>query len=214
MSNNVKTPVEKQNTFWVVLMIVTCLFPVTVPFVLLASAFEARIYRTDNKRLLYSGLGALTFALFMILSTALTTFLGETQDAMKIMAVIYGIDLALGIYLLALHCILMKRNARVQKCLKLIRLEHITSVKSLGEIMGADERQTRSLLKKIFRVKLIADASLSPDKDEIEFKKSIWAKQLVVCENCGARMTVNLGQALTCEYCDSPLKVKRIRETH
>ena len=32
------------------------------------------------------------------------------------------------------------------------------------------------------------------DEDEIDFQKSIWAKQRVVCENCGASLVANLGQ--------------------
>ena len=69
--------------------------------------------------------------------------------------------------------------------------------------------QAAALLRKMLRMGVLDGAYLEEDDGELQFTKSVWAKQLVECVHCGAKQTVNLGQTLVCAYCGSALQVKR-----
>lgn len=206
-----KTGKNTDNTHTVlrtILLLAACVYP--IPFAFAATWFEVKDFSTSNRRLLYFGLGACTISFWMLGGTLISAFFSETGKASSALLVLDAMYLPGGIYFLVLYGILMRRNRKIQKCLMLIRKEHITSVSRIGEIVGLSITETRALLTRAIRENLLEGASLQENDDDILFARSVWARQHVVCNNCGAELTVNLGESLICEYCGSLLRARRI----
>ena len=94
----------------------------------------------------------------------------------------------------------------------LINKEHIVSLKKISDILDIKYSKIEKTVNSLIKSKKINNAKIDKAKGEIIFGKSIWYKQHVVCENCGAELVVDFGQTLICEYCSSALRVRRIDE--
>lgn len=202
---------KQKNDLWTIMMVLSCLMLFTYPIMFVLVYFEMKDYRSESRRLLYSGLGAITLALFMMLAGLFGALLGGMTDVMKIFAVYYGIDLVIGAFMIGLYLIRTNRRRRITKCIRLVEREHFTEIPQISEILGIPEEKTRKALQQGIRQGLLEGADVPENGKEIVFQKSVWAKQHVVCENCGAEDVVNLGQTLTCSFCGGALKARRIR---
>lgn len=203
-----KKTIEERDALRTILLLAACFYP--IPFAFAVTWLEMKDYSIRNRRLIYFGLGACTVSVWMLIDTLVSSFLSETGKVSSILFMLDVLILPGGIYLLVLYGILMRRNRRIQKCLMLIQKEHITLISRIGEILGLSDTEIRTLLNFMIQKNLLEGASLSENDDEIAFSRSVWAKQHVVCDSCGAELVVNLGEALICEYCGSVLKARRI----
>lgn len=200
---------RNRSTLRTLLLLASCVY--MIPFAFVSTWLESKDYSTQNRRLLYFGLGACTVSIWMLTVHLVSTYIAPSSGNSLILFLLDLLFLPGGIYLLILYSILMRRNRQIQYCLNLICREHITSVKRLSEIMGLSEVAMRMLLQRILRAELLQDALLPESSDEVLFTRGVWARQHVVCESCGAELIVNFGETLTCDYCGSMLKARRIR---
>lgn len=116
----------------------------------------------------------------------------------------------LGIYMLIVYFVFAKRANQYKAVLTLIKESHITSVLSISEITGLDKNKVITRINKLIDTGELEGAFVNTITYEIEFKKSIWAHQLCICNTCGASIYVNFGQTLICEYCCGALDAKRV----
>ena len=191
---------------WIIATVIGCfLFPVGFLWLLVLTVLEAKRSIQPNRTILHCGIGAIIWALFM--SIPMLTF-GQTDGSpMPLGAYIVYIGAALlGVYLLCVYGILSARDRKFRRCLLLVQQEHITSRALIGEIMGLSRRRTDGLLQRLIRRKLLDGASLRDGEDAIQFTKSVWAKQRVICRSCGADLVVDLGRTLICDYCGGALQ--------
>ena len=190
---------------WIIATAVGCFL--LVPgfiWLLVLTCKEANQSIEQNRTILHCGIGAATFALFMSVPMLLFS-LGESSPMPFTVYVSYTGAALLSVYLLCVYGVLTARNRKIRRCLLLVQQEHITSRALIGEIMGLNEEKTDALLKKIIARGLLDGAWLCDGEDEIQFNKSVWAKQRVICRSCGAELVVDMGRTLTCEYCGGAL---------
>lgn len=207
---NMKKPREGSSVVRTLLLLAACIYP--IPFLFLAAWREAKDTSPRNPRLLYCGLGACTVSVVSLLSLSLSSLLRPEAGMPLPLMMLWIPCLLAGICLLALYTVLTRRNRRFHKCRMLICSEHITAVARLSEILGLPADKTRALLRRMIEAGLLEGASLPEPGDELVFARSVWARQYVVCCGCGADQVVNFGQTLTCAYCGSALKARRISD--
>ena len=201
---------DKSSVGRILLLVAACIYP--IPFLFLAAWREAKDVSPRNQPLLTCGLGSCTVGFFMLLSMLCGFMLDTTDRGPLFLALLWIPYLISGGCLLALYAALMRRNRRFHRCRTLICSEHITSVAKLSEILGLSREKTQALLRQMIEKGLLEGASLPEPGDELVFARSVWARQYVVCCGCGADQVVNFGETLTCAYCGSALKARRISD--
>ena len=187
---------------WILATFAGCfLFPVGAIWLLVLTPKVTRSIQ-DKRTVLHAGLGAVTFALvFLFFIWSLT------RGAFPHMILITYIGaLILGVYELILYGVLALRNRKLRRCLMLVQQEHITSLPLMAEILGLRREKVAALFTKLFSLGFLEGAFLSDDGQELQFKKSVWAKQRVICRSCGAELVVDMGRTLTCAYCGGALQ--------
>ena len=102
----------------------------------LAAARLARENGDNNIYIFYSGLGALTFGFFMLCTTLFISVLDANITYVYVIGSLYAAAVAGGFCLLGIYRHAARKNRLFQRCLWLIRSEHITDVPRLGEIFG------------------------------------------------------------------------------
>ncbi len=191
---------------WIIATVIGCfIFPVGFVWLLALTVWEARRSIEQNRTILHCGIGAIIWGLFMSIPFLL---FGQTSGSPMPFAAYtaYIGAFLLGVYLLILYGVLALRNRKLRRCLLLVQQEHITSLPMIAEIMGLSREKTVKLFMKLFSLGFLDGAYISDDGQELQFKKSVWAKQRVICRSCGAELVVNMGHTLTCEYCGGALQ--------
>ena len=194
---------------WYLLTILGCLIPGAVLCSVYYTFYEMRYRMKSNRAILYCAIGAIVFSVSMTVYEIETFLVGSKVSETIVVALIFSWIQT--IYLFCAYLILLKRAKRLQKCLFLVQIEHITSVAWISEILGISVKRTVSMLKWLIRTEKLDGAEVGIDQDEIWFSKSVWAKQKVICKSCGANLVVNLGQTLVCEYCGGALEVSSVK---
>ncbi len=206
-----KKYLKNWNTYLLVISaVLTCFgFPPAVILVLYAGWRLGRKEVEKLNSLLYGGLAMIVMALFMMIPMGTYMITEGHYSTFGVLLAIYGVAFLGGIGLIAMYLRFSQEDRLMRRCFWLVRTEHITSLERLGEILGLSKEKMKALLNRMFTNGRLQGASLSEDEKEIRFERSIWARQLVVCENCGAEFTVDLGHTLVCDYCGRALKVRR-----
>lgn len=190
---------------WIIATVIGCfIFPVGFVWLLALTVWEARRSIEQNRTILHCGIGAIIWGLFMSIPFLL---FGQTSGSPMPFAAYTAYVGAgvLGVFLACVYGVLSARNRKFRRCLMLVQQEHITSRALIGEVMGLSPKKTDALLNRLIRRGLLDGAWLCEGEDDIRFKKSVWAKQRVVCQSCGAELVVDLGRTLVCEYCGGAL---------
>lgn len=112
-----------------------------------------------------------------------------------------------GIIVVILHFSMEKGTKFNDKIYSLIYVDHILNVKRISEILGVNKNTVVKSINKMISDNVIR-GTVNHAQTELILFNSIWAHQLCVCNNCGAEISVNLGDTLTCPYCSSALSVK------
>ena len=185
------------------------LFPAFI-LAFLAAARLARENGDNNIYIFYSGLGALTFGFFMLCTTLFISVLDANITYVYVIGSLYAAAVAGGFCLLGIYRHAARKNRLFQRCLWLIRSEHITDVPRLGEIFGLHHQKMAARIQEMLDQGLLEGAALSQDQTEVLLGRSIWAQQRVECVKCGAVQTVNFGDTLVCDACGGALKAKRV----
>ena len=191
---------------WYIITAISCFIPLGLIVAVIYTIFEVKYNPYQNKKILHSATASLIFSLFMsgyILFVSFTGNLGTYT-----LALMYIPALVISIYLFCVYIVLSRRAKIFRQCILLIQQEHITDVSHISEIIGISDTKAVSALKKLIKMGELDGAELDSSNKEIIFKKSIWAKQKVLCRSCGANLIVNLGQTLTCEYCNGALEIQ------
>lgn len=193
---------SKTTQSWILATFFGCfLFPVGAIWLLILTPKVTKSIE-DKRTVLHCGIAAITFAL--VFTYFILTF--SNGDFPFIILSTYIGAFLLGVYLLILYGVLALRNRKLRRCLLLVQQEHITSLPMIAEIMGLSREKTVKLFMKLFSLGFLDGAYISDDGQELQFKKSVWAKQRVICRSCGAELVVNMGHTLTCEYCGGALQ--------
>lgn len=159
-----------------------------------------------NDAILFSGLGALIFALTYSVMVVTSGDVREFAPILFFMAVPQSIC---AVYLFTVYAVHARLARRLSKCLSLIKNDHITSLVELGMILGLREKKIKKSVLRLIRAGRLPGASVDEANGEILFTESIWAKQRFICRNCGAELTVDFGHTLVCEYCGQALPISR-----
>lgn len=97
----------------------------------------------------------------------------------------------------------------INKIYSLISVDHITDINRIGEVLGINKSKTTNYINQ-----MISDGKfngkINENGNELILFNSVWASQVCICNNCGASITVNFGDTLTCPYCSSALSIKNI----
>lgn len=194
---------------WYIATAVSCfVFPIGYIWLIVNTVIEFRKNISRNRAILYSGVGAAVFSLlyflvFIILSDEDNSFLFDLWLMWLPQAIA-------AIYLFAVYAIHWNRSKNLSQCLMLVKDEHITSIDELAMITGATAKSVVRRVSRLIKKKYLDGADIDETHREILFRKSIWARQRVACDYCGAELTVNFGHTLICEYCGQALSVKRL----
>lgn len=192
---------------WSITTVLGCfLFVPGFIWILVLTVREAKTSIEQNRTILHCGLGALTFAVAESVYMLVFSLPGELGRIPFELLFPFAFSGLLGIYLLCVYSALSARNRRIRRCLLLVQQKHITSRALIGEILGLSERRTTRLLQRIIRMGRLDGAWLQEGADDIRFKKSVWARQRVICQSCGAELVVDLGRTLICDYCGGALQ--------
>ena len=191
-------------------------FPVGV--VLLLILF-IRIYHVPEKLeqyVLNYGIVAVVLSSSMLLFAGLAFQIiglsGEKENSFSIASVllILAPGVLFGILMIIAFFILKKRKYLYDSCYMLVQKEHIVSLQTISSILGTNDKKTRKLMQSLIKNGKFGQATIDEQTQELLLEKSIWAKQHVVCDNCGAELVVDFGHTLTCAYCGSALKARII----
>ena len=175
--------------------------------------YQSRNPEKVGKHILIYGLAELIFPIFIIAwFTVFTGFDDSLPDSWIIFFVLLssGWGLISGILNISMYAFLSRKKYLLAACENLINGEHITSLRTISDILGVEYLKVKKAVALQIKNGHFKWASIDDKKEEIIFERSIWAKQPVVCERCGAELVVDFGATLICEYCSSALKVKRI----
>ena len=191
---------------WYISTVIACFVPIGFILTVICNILEAKYVTKRNKSILYSGIGAIMFSLFMSSCVIWTTFVGDLDKNTYMLALMYIPAFLVSVYLFIIYGVLSKRAKRFAQCILLIQNEHITSIPEIAEITGMTKKETVSVLRKFIKMGGLDGADMDSAENEVVFTKSIWAKQKVSCKNCGASLVVNLGHNLVCSFCNHPLE--------
>ena len=194
---------------WYIAVAIGAFFPPGLILPVICTFYEYKHNIHVSKSILYSAIASLIFSLFMSGYILMVSFTGNLGT--YALASMYIPAFVLSIYLFSVYTIFARRSKYFEQILLLITIEHITSIPQISEITGLDQKKTILYLKKIIKMGELAGAEVYDNSEEIIFKKSVWARQRVICRNCAASLVVNFGHTLTCEYCKSALEIERTR---
>ncbi|MBR6922857.1 MAG: hypothetical protein IKH51_11740 [Clostridia bacterium] len=186
-------------------------FPVGFIWNVINTVIDYKRNIKKNNAVLYSAIGATIFGLFMsgyVLFVSLG--MNDTEGTAMFLMYMYAPTIVLAVYLYAVYFISAHRCKYLSRIYSLIELDHITSVPLMSEILGINRARTRRYIKKLGKMRYLKDVKIDEKTGDIILKECIWAKQRVICQNCGAEITVTFGQTLVCEYCGGALMVKRV----
>lgn len=197
---------------WYIATVIGCfLVPVGLVWNIFNTVDDFRHRRDRNPAILYSAFGAMLFSMFMGGYVAFFAWMDDDGiQGIAPLIIYYLLALVLAAYLFIVYGFHTRRSRYLTGIYSLIRSDHITSVPMIAEIMGIDRAKTIHHLQTLIRMGYLKNAHLDEKQEEILLHESLWARQLVVCQSCGAGITVNFGQTLVCEYCGGALKVKRV----
>lgn len=200
---------NSMTNLWYASTALSCfLFPLGLIGIIICTVIECTKNIGHNKAVLYSGIASAIFSTFMILTVTYISYTGSLGT--YFLAIIYAPGVVVSVYLLLFYAIIFRRSRIFRKCIILVREEHITSINTISEIVGKDEKRITSVLQRIIKMGELSGAEVDVKKSEVIFFKSIWAKQIVECYDCGAELTVDCGHTLVCEYCGSALHTKAL----
>lgn len=195
---------------WYVASAIGCfIFPVGIIWNIINTMIDYKKCKDKNNAVLYSALGSTIYTVFMagyVLFASLSMNKGGEFDIIMLMYIPPAVQAA---YLYIVYFIQMHRCRYLSRIYSLVELDHITSVPLVSEIIGINRATTRKYIKKLAKMGFLKGANVDEKTGEINLKECIWAKQRVICQNCGAEITVTFGQTLVCEYCGGALKVKK-----
>ena len=205
-SKNAKSYGERRAAIWYAAAFLCTLFwPVGLVLLIINANSEEKHQAGPVPAVLYSALAVLAFSLFTLtMGVRLLTDSAEGNEPLAFCLVMLP-PLLLALTLFFLHHRFAGRARSMERCRKLVLQEHITGLDSLSEILGLSSEKTTKLLEHMIRTGILEDAWIDADSRELRFRSCLWAHQKMICDNCGAELTVNYGQTLVCEYCGSAL---------
>ena len=214
---NKRRPLKKKDAFttlWAVAAVVSFfLLPLGLPLLIVCAARELTTMRRKNEVPLRFGLLSIAISLWMILFIGMASADadGIGKEGFMMLAPVYLQGIGFGLIASVLAGALNARDRRIDRCLYLIKTEHITALSLLADGSGLTEKQVVRALRTAIRLDELRDAQVDERLDEVIFEKSCWARQRAVCSSCGAELVVNFGQTLVCEYCGSALRPENRR---
>lgn len=204
---------DMERSKWYIATAIGCLlFPVGYVWNIVNTVLDFRNLRHKNTAILYSAIGSAIFSAFMFMylgALDIETNAVEELRTFLIMAAPYLLAGVQAIYLFAVYFIHARRCRVLNRTYDLIEREHITRISQLSEILCFSKRHTVKTLRSLIKEGYLQNAEIDEENDELVLKQSIWAKQRVICQNCGAELTVDIGRTLVCNYCGGALKAKR-----
>ncbi|MCR5577396.1 MAG: hypothetical protein K6F56_10340 [Oscillospiraceae bacterium] len=204
---NDKSYSECRAASWYVTAAFCCVFwPVGLALLIINTRREEKRQAGAVPAVLYSARAVLLYSLFDLWFW-FRIFKDAAEGAelpMFCLIILPPLLLALTLYLLNRRFAGRARN--MERCRRLVLQEHITGLDSLSEILGLSAERMTALLERMIREGILEDAWIDADSRELRFRSCPWAHQKMICDSCGAELTVNLGQTLVCEYCGSALR--------
>lgn len=207
-----KNEIDIVRSKWYLSAIIgTVIVPLGMLLAVINTVIDYKTRTERNEAVFYSALGLSIFAVY---SSGLFLFVGALTglgySGILKLIIILAAGLIEGIYLFIVYYCQGKRLKTFTFCYNLIAQSHITSVDKLAEISGKSIPRTKRIIKNLIKRKWLDGAEIDDEHNEVVFKRSVWAKQKVVCNNCGAQIIVDYGQTLVCEYCGGALSVKSV----
>ncbi|MBE6719437.1 MAG: hypothetical protein E7571_02125 [Ruminococcaceae bacterium] len=199
---------------WTAAAVLCAVFsPLGILIAALLFIYQYRHYEGLDNKILFCGIADIVFCSSLGMMIAIFSLSSGDMKVALIMAMYYAQGIPCGIMIIAFHFIIRRRKNLCESCLMLINKEHIVSIEKISSVLGVDYKKTEKIVGSLIKTKRLENATIDKKAKELVFEKSIWAKQHVVCENCGAELVVDFGQTLVCEFCGSCLKVRRIDNT-
>ncbi len=197
------------SKLWSFATVICALFyPLGILLICALVIYEANHPEKVDLHIFLCGLALFMYALF--------------QNALFIFLMIYANSFSWSILMAVLPCLLIaiaiiflylwlnQFKQLYQGVYQLIQKNHIISLNKIASILKVEDAKLKKIIQLLIKNDCLQNARIDEQHQEIVLEKSMWAKQFVMCENCGASMVVNFGATLTCEYCGSALRVKKI----
>ena len=160
-----------------------------------------------KKTVLWCGLGSVLFSLTML--GYIIPFLLAGLSAGGLLLISYAIGLLCGIGMIVFYVKLSDRAGKTALALSVICDEHITGIYEIGNICGMNDVETGKAIERLIASGELPEATVNRSHGTVEFIRSPWEKQLMICKDCGAEVLVLRGETLVCEYCGSALFAKK-----
>ena len=205
---------DLQKSKWYIATVIGCfLFPVGFVWLIVNTVIDFKTRKEKNNAVLYSAIGATIFSLFMSGYIVMVSYMSSEEKTGQTyyLALIYIPALVIAAYLYAVYFVHFHRAKQLSRIFYLIQTDHITSISRLAEITGLDKKATIRHLNTLIKMGNLKNAIVDEKHGEVILKESLWAKQRVICQTCGAEIIVNFGHTLICDYCGGALMVKRVK---
>ena len=207
MNNLTKRQVKK----WIIASFLGFFIAIVgLPFAIINSIIDYKYLPYKNKAILHCGVTLIGVStLFTTWTTIVSLNIGQNPF---IISSLYIGGILQGIYTCIFYLIHTRRANKLSYLLTIITEYHITNIGEISDLMCTNYANTLKLISTAIKMKALDGASISADKREILFEKSVWAHKLCICNTCGAAIKVNFGQTLVCEYCGGKLDVKQVQD--
>ncbi|MCR4594178.1 MAG: hypothetical protein K5761_03900 [Clostridiales bacterium] len=155
----------------------------------------------------YSGWGLLIYSLSILLFFGVISMFVDVNYNPRLYLFIF-FPLSASVYFLIVYYSEKNRSSNLKLLESLIFVSHITSLDKMAEISGMKVNKCIKYINFLINLGHLKDTKV--EDGEVLFKKCLWAKQKIICKDCGGENTVNIGQDLVCDYCGSALFIKSI----
>lgn len=197
---------------WYIATVIGCFMPeIGIVWNIVNAIIEFKKHKERNTAILFSATGSFIFSVFMTFLIGIVSGMsGQTGSGLfYIMVLLYLPALLMSLFLFAVYYFHLKRSKWLPRIFSIIKNDHITSISFINEIFGIGEKRIIKYINFLVKLGDLDGAYIDKNEKEVMFTISIWAHQLVSCQNCGAELVVNFGHTLICDYCGSALRVKR-----
>ncbi len=199
---------KKSFMSWPLAAILCCvgLFPVGAVIAVILGKKEWETATKKERSVLWCGIGSVIFSAAML--GYFIPFILAGLDSGGLFLITCAIGLLCGIGMIVFYVKLSDRAGKTALTLSVICDEHITRIYDISNICGMNDAESEKAIERLLASGELPEATIDRSHGTVEFIRSPWVKQLMICRDCGAEVLVLRGETLVCEYCGSALFAK------